>query len=102
MGWGSLIVHRPQTNERHLKFVGVRNNSRPRVPWQVQTMNKTTYEKGTQNTLLRMLLRLGTKQFGSPSPELESQVRAIHDLIRLEELIEQIQNAQSWDDLLQD
>jgi len=70
----------------------------------VQTMNKTTYEKGiekgTQNTLLRLLLRLGTKQFGSPSPELEEQVRAIHDLTRLDELIDRIQKAQSWDDLL--
>jgi hypothetical protein len=70
----------------------------------VQTMNKTTYEKGiekgTQNTLLRLLLRLGTKQFGSPSSELESQVRAIQDLTRLDELIDRIQKAQSWDDLL--
>jgi hypothetical protein len=67
-------------------------------------MNKTTYEKGiekgTQNTLLKVLLRLGTKQFGSPSPELESHVRAIHDLTRLDELIDRISKARSWDDLL--
>lgn len=74
----------------------------------VQAMNKTTYEKGfekgiekgiekgTQNTLLR----LGTKQFGSASPELESRIREINDLTRLEELIDRLPMAQSWDDLL--
>ncbi|HEV3385953.1 MAG TPA: DUF4351 domain-containing protein, partial [Gemmata sp.] len=55
-------------------------------------------EKGTQNTLLK----LGTNQFGSPSPELESQVRAIHDLARLDQLVERILKAQSWEDLLRD
>jgi hypothetical protein len=50
----------------------------------------------------RMLLRLGTKQFGEPDTATVAAIEAIHDSDRLEALGERIldPNIHSWDDLL--
>jgi hypothetical protein len=71
---------------------------------QVKAMNKTVYEqgleKGIEKGLQDTLLRQGTKLLGAPSRDLETRIRAIHDVSRLEELTDGILDASSWDELL--
>jgi hypothetical protein len=50
----------------------------------------------------RLLLRLGTKQFGEPDAATRAAIEAIHDIDRLEALGDRIIDAdiRGWDDLL--
>jgi hypothetical protein len=72
----------------------------------VQAMNQTVYEKGIekglQKGLQNALLRIGGKQFGVASSDVETRIRAIHNVERLEALTERVLDAQNWDELLHD
>lgn len=48
----------------------------------------------------RLLLRLGRKKFGPPSPDQEAAGNEIADLTRLEHLLERLLEANSWQELL--
>ncbi|OWK36131.1 hypothetical protein FRUB_08694 [Fimbriiglobus ruber] len=48
-----------------------------------------------------MILRLGSKKFGSPSVAVAESLAAITDLARLEELGDRILDAAGWDELLE-
>jgi hypothetical protein len=79
----------------------------------VQSMNKTTYdrglekgleqgiEKGIEKGLQTTLLRQGSKRFGPPTPELESRIRSIQNISQLEAMTEKILDSQSWNELLE-
>ena len=70
--------------------------------------DSTTYqeilEKGVSRGLSQgqhhLLLRQGTKRFGSPSPETVATLQRITDAAQLEQLAERILDATGWDDLL--
>ncbi|MDB5311529.1 MAG: hypothetical protein JWO38_5731 [Gemmataceae bacterium] len=66
--------------------------------------NSTTYqlilERGIAQEAQAMVLRLGTKRFGPPSPATEAAVRGIPDRDRLEQIAERVLDATGWDDLL--
>lgn len=49
----------------------------------------------------KMLLRLGRQHIGVPSPEVESSIRSINDLERLERTTEAVLEAKDWQELLQ-
>lgn len=75
-----------------------------------QSMNKTTYEKGIEKGIekgatlasQKILLRLGTRHLGTPSPETESQIREVFEVVRLENLIDRVSSVKSWDELLRE
>lgn len=48
----------------------------------------------------KVILRLGRKRFGPPSPEQEAALHAIKDLARLEAVIEKLLDAGTWAELL--
>lgn len=56
--------------------------------------------KGEAQEARKLLLRLGKKRWGTPGPAVTSQLNALTDLERLEQLIEDCQTAESWDGLL--
>ncbi len=74
----------------------------------VKAMNKTTFEKGMEKGMeigreegmQNSLLRIGAKRFRQMPQEVESRIRAIQDMKRLEELTDRMMDAQSWDELL--
>ncbi len=47
-----------------------------------------------------LLLRLGTRRFGEPAPDISAAVRSISDVDRLEALTERVLDASDWTDLL--
>jgi len=49
---------------------------------------------------IKVLLRLGSRQFGAPDAPTESALRAIQDLERLERMTDAIFTAKSWQELL--
>lgn len=49
---------------------------------------------------IKMLLRQGQRKFGPPSSEIETTLRSIKDLERLERMGEEMLSAQSWQELL--
>jgi predicted transposase YdaD len=48
----------------------------------------------------RVLRRLGDRRFGVPDPRTDAAISAIADLTRLEELLDHVLTASSWEDLL--
>ncbi len=68
----------------------------------VKAMNQTVFEKGIEKGRQDTLLRQGKNRFGAPSNDVESRIRAIHDIERLEMLADRILVVQSWDELLVD
>jgi len=48
----------------------------------------------------KMLVRLGTRRFGPPHPQVEATLTAIQDLERLEHLEDAVLTATSWDELI--
>jgi predicted transposase YdaD len=48
----------------------------------------------------KILLRQGTKRFGSPDARTQSAIEAISDVERLEQLTERLLDVSSWDELL--
>jgi hypothetical protein len=48
----------------------------------------------------KILLRQGTKRFGSPDARTRSAIEAIADVDRLEQLTERLLDVSSWDELL--
>ena len=65
------------------------------------TTYQWTIQKGIVQGLRATVLRLGTKRFGTPAPEVASAVEAITDTGRLGRLTEQVLDATGWDELLQ-
>jgi len=65
---------------------------------------KTGYEElveeGIKQTQ-KLLLRLGGKQFGAPSADVENSIKSINDLERLEQLTEAVLQAKDWQELLE-
>jgi hypothetical protein len=57
-------------------------------------------EKGAIRSSHRILLRLGRKQFGIAGAIVESELRSIQDLERLERMAEAVLTAKSWQELL--
>jgi hypothetical protein len=66
--------------------------------------DSTTYqlilERGVARGEQQVILRLGTKRFGPPAPEVEATIRATTDPQRLERLTERVLDATSWAELL--
>ncbi len=56
--------------------------------------------KGRAEEARRLLLRLGRKHLGDPDATVETTVRAIADVERLEQMVERITEVASWQDLL--
>lgn len=56
--------------------------------------------EGAEAEARRMLLLVGSRRFGPPSPQLQARVDAIRDVARLEDLISGIFDVESWDDLM--
>lgn len=56
--------------------------------------------KGQLAALQRVILRLGRRRFGEPTPEQQARLEAIDSPDRLERLSDEIMDAASWDDLL--
>jgi hypothetical protein len=57
-------------------------------------------EEGEVRRCVKTVLRQGSKRFGVPGAEIESEVSAIKDLDRLERLLDAILTAKSWQELL--
>lgn len=55
---------------------------------------------GQVEEAIKMLLRQGQRKFGPPSAEIETTLRSIKDLDRLERMGEEMLTAQSWQELL--
>jgi predicted transposase YdaD len=55
---------------------------------------------GQVEEAIKFLLRQGQRKFGAPSAEIESTLRSLKDLERLERMGEEILTAQSWQELL--
>jgi hypothetical protein len=47
-----------------------------------------------------ILIRLGTRKFGTPAEEVEARITAMVDLENLEDLIDRVFEVASWDELL--
>lgn len=47
-----------------------------------------------------LVLRIGTRRFGTPAAETESMLRALTDPDRLERIADRLLDASGWDDLL--
>ncbi len=58
-------------------------------------------QEGRREELQRVLLRQGSRKFGPPSTEVQSQIHALDDLDHLEALTDRVIDVQSWDELLQ-
>jgi hypothetical protein len=56
--------------------------------------------RGRVATARAILVRLGTKRFGSPSADIETAIRAIEDADRLERIAERVIDATDWADLV--
>jgi hypothetical protein len=57
-------------------------------------------EEGVKQTQ-KILLRLGRRQIGVPTTEVEASIKSINDLDRLERMTEAVLNAKDWQELLQ-
>jgi Domain of unknown function (DUF4351) len=68
--------------------------------------DSTTYQaivrEGREEEARRLLLRHGTRRFGTPDAAIMAAVEAIHDVDRLESLTDRIFDATAvdWNDLL--
>jgi hypothetical protein len=74
---------------------------------EVTAVNKTSYEKGlekgreeSRQEIRTMVLHLGRKRFGNPTPETEMRIQLIDDRIKLKSLSERILDVESWDELM--
>lgn len=56
--------------------------------------------RGALDEVKKVLLRQGTRKFGSPTAETTAALQAIPDLPRLERMVDRMFDAISWDDLL--
>ena len=56
--------------------------------------------KGRLAEARALLLRLGTRQFGAPSPDVTSRLQALNDLPMIESLVDRLLETSSWDELL--
>jgi uncharacterized protein HemY len=56
--------------------------------------------EGAVQEARKLLLRLGSKQFGSPSARMQAALTKITDLGRLETLIERLGTVESWHALM--
>jgi hypothetical protein len=57
-------------------------------------------QQGRAEEARTVLIRLGSKRFGSPTAEVRSAIEAESDLARLEALLDSLLEAESWDELL--
>ena len=60
----------------------------------------TGRQEGRVEECHRLLLRQGTRRFGTPDAATEAAVRAVRDLDRLERLADAVLGADSWPSLL--
>ena len=59
-------------------------------------------QEGRADEARRLLLRLGTLRFGTPTEQAQTQIMTVPSLDKLEELSDRILSAESWDELLQE
>jgi predicted transposase YdaD len=57
-------------------------------------------EEGEVHARHTLLLRLGRKRFGAPSSQVESRIKAINELDPLDRLFDNLDDAKSWEQLL--
>ena len=57
------------------------------------------YDEGREEEVRTMLIRLGRRKFGSPSPSIQSRIAAMTDVEVLEDRLEQLMTANSWEEL---
>lgn len=57
-------------------------------------------EEGRAEEAQSLILRLGQKRLGHPTPEVEAALRAISDRAHLERIAERVLEVESWTDLL--
>jgi predicted transposase YdaD len=56
--------------------------------------------EGQEAGVRATILRLGTKRYGTPSPQTERALQEIHDFERLEQLAERLLEAENWNELM--
>ena len=87
-------------------MVTQRTQRRPGTGFKTKTQNtkekgkKEGEKKGLLQGQVKMLLRQGTKRFGSPTAATRAALKAITDSERLEQLGERILDVGSWSELL--
>jgi hypothetical protein len=64
------------------------------------TFYQMVLEKGAGAELKKVLLVLGTKQFGTPDAPIAATIEGITDLARLEALSQRLLDVGSWQELL--
>jgi hypothetical protein len=57
------------------------------------------YDEGREEEARSLLIRLGRRRLGNPSPSIQSQIAAMTDVKALEDLMEQLMTATSWKEL---
>ena len=60
----------------------------------------TTYDRGMLEGMRAMVIRLASRQCGSPDEATRMKIHAIEDFERLEQLRDAAAMAQSWEELL--
>jgi predicted transposase YdaD len=58
--------------------------------------------EGKLEEAMRILVRQGRKRFGPVKADIKSQIESISELDRLEQLIDRVLEATSWDDLIRE
>ncbi|MGP0062379.1 MAG: hypothetical protein ACLQGP_02090 [Isosphaeraceae bacterium] len=56
--------------------------------------------KGRADEMREALLRLGRRKFGPPGADVEAQIAAMGDLVRLRSLLDRVLDVSNWDELL--
>ena len=58
-------------------------------------------ERGELKEARKIILRQGTKRFGTPDTQTQAAIEAIMSLERLEQIADRILEVESWNELLQ-
>jgi hypothetical protein len=71
----------------------------------VHSMKDSTFyqmivEEGEAKGRRAIVLRMGRKKFGPPTPEAEAALNAMDDVTRLDTLADRLLDVSSWDELL--
>lgn len=59
-----------------------------------------TLEEGAIAELRKVLLRMGRKRFGEPTPEIAERLTSIDNIVKLERLSERLLDVSTWEELL--
>jgi hypothetical protein len=57
-------------------------------------------EEGEIKGLVKLLIRQGSRKFGSPGPAMEAELQSVRSLARIERMADAIERAKSWQELL--